>query len=319
MRKILDSLGTNITRISLNEMIGSGEWTDPGVAAIYLAVVERSGAESAAHACWGDSGGIYNCDNNSLDGLLTVDGAKPRSPWWVYKGYADITGRLVGFTLPADHSPANLYPTWVDGVVGQDSAKKVVRGIFGRSLAARVQGFVTDTGRIGVPFRFTNMNSVPYLGGTGKVHVTAQLIPKSGFSPLAAPLPALDAMYAVSDNALQFTVPNVGDGEAFTVLLTPEGGTAVAAHPLAGAAGGVSIDAGRRLHLPTRAAGVSVRLYSVSGRLLSGFRSQIEEGRAMDLGPRLQKAGGVAVAHVVCYDADGRGISDAALLIGQTK
>ena len=302
MRDFMNSNGINITRISFNEVIYYGEYPNPGLTVKYFAAMERSGIESAAHACWPDTLGAYNCNNNSLNGLLTIDGTKPRGAWWAYKGYADITGRLAAVT--GSYS--------VDGVVGQDSAKREARGVFGRFAV------LTGTDKVDMALRFTNMNSVAYLGRTGKVHVTAHLMPK-GHAPLTAPLPVLDATYAVSDNALQFTVPNVGDGEAFTVRLTPEGGTAVAAHPLPGAAGGVSIDAGRRLHLPARAAGVSVRFYSVCGRLLSGFRSHVDEGRAMDLGPLLQKAGGVAVAHVVCYDAGGRGISDAALLIGQAK
>ncbi len=115
IRQFMAANGINIQRISINEILF--DWSSPGPLAGYLATIDRLGIESAAHACWDESTGS-NCTNYSLDGILTPGpNYQTRGPWWVYKGYADITGTLVGVTPGAT----------TDGIAGRDSATRTAK------------------------------------------------------------------------------------------------------------------------------------------------------------------------------------------------
>ena len=134
------------TRISINEMVPSSSNFDPSVHIFYFANLERAAVDSACHSCWAEEcpvGGTPPCFNcaqadaagvhggQSLDGLLTVDSASPRSVWWAYKAYAALNGTL----LKVNASTAA-------GLGGVDGVASLSED--GKSLAA-VVGKIGDT------------------------------------------------------------------------------------------------------------------------------------------------------------------------------
>ena len=191
MREFMAGQDIRIARISLNEIINSKQTLNPGVTAIYFANIERAGIDGACHACWGDKDGASTCENQSLDGILTPD-KQPRSAWWAYKGYADITGRLVEVRPSAS----------VDGVAGLDVQSKTVRVILGR-----------DGGTSGsVEVNIENLKS-------SKVHILAQRIPASGWDALARPETKLDADYSVEGGRLKVMLLDFGPSDAYVITL----------------------------------------------------------------------------------------------------
>jgi len=198
MRSYMASNGFNISRISINEVIHPGEYTNPGATARTIASLERARVDSAAHACWGDTGGS-NCNNNSLDGILTFDNTQPRSAWWAYRGYANITGRIVRL------SPGGT----VDGVAGQDSGLQTASVVLGR------EGASGD-----VLVNFTRISSAAYLNNAGQVRVVAKRIPDSGSSSLSGPTTVVDADYAVSNDSVSVTLPDFGYSDAYIIKLS---------------------------------------------------------------------------------------------------
>jgi hypothetical protein len=198
MRSYMASNGFNISRISINEVIHPGEYTNPGATARTIASLERARVDSAAHACWGDTGGS-NCNNNSLDGILTFDNTQPRSAWWAYRGYANITGRIVRL------SPGGT----VDGVAGQDSGLQTASVVLGK------EGTSGD-----VLVNFTRISSAAYLNNAGQVRVVAKRIPDSGSSSLSGPTTVVDADYAVSNDSVSVTLPDFGYSDAYIIKLS---------------------------------------------------------------------------------------------------
>lgn len=99
VKSALAARGITNVPVVMNEYVGQHEQTRPGVLPQYFARMQAAGVPYGIHATWPEpapSGGNANFYNNSLDGLLT-DGPnqQPRSTWWVYKRYSEMTGNLV--------------------------------------------------------------------------------------------------------------------------------------------------------------------------------------------------------------------------------
>ncbi len=201
MKQFLAQNGISIKRFCINEWIGPKQQTMPGFAVRFFAQGERAGIDGACHACWGDqTPGVSNCENTTLDGILTDKDRQPRSTWWAYKAYADVNGRLVKVT-PAKE---------VDGLAGRDLTAKTAHIVLGR-----------DGGTAGVVMlRCENMRAVGYLMKNGKVHVKAERIPDSGWSALANPTVEVDRDYLVTQGVLSIELPNFGPSDAYSISLS---------------------------------------------------------------------------------------------------
>jgi hypothetical protein len=210
MRSFMTTNGINVPKISINEMIHGGEQFFPGVAVRYFSAIERTEVVSAVHACWDESGGTNCFNSGSLNGLLTFDGTQPRSVWWAYKGYADVSGRLVDVAAS---------PT-VDAVAGQDLSQLTASVVLGRW-----------GGTENVAVRFRNIGSVSYLNNGGKIRVVAQRIAYSADSPLVAPTKTIDVDYAVSGDELTVVLPDFGSYDAYTIKLSPGSATSDTSPP----------------------------------------------------------------------------------------
>ena len=193
MRAFMKAQGIKPLPICLNEIINSKQATSPGVTVHYLANLERAGVDGACHACWGDeTAGVSACENQSLDGILTHPDKQPRSTWWAYKGYADVTGRLIDLRPSAT----------VDGVAGIDPKTKMVHVVLGRDGK--------ESGPVDVEF----------LNGSGKVFVHAERIPASGWKALVSPEVATVNADTAEPNRVRVTLPDLSPSDAYIIRLS---------------------------------------------------------------------------------------------------
>lgn len=65
----------------------------------YLWNAEYAGASGICKSCWENSpaSGGRTCWNNSMDGIMDVNG-EPRATWWVYKFYAESLAKRIAIT-----------------------------------------------------------------------------------------------------------------------------------------------------------------------------------------------------------------------------
>lgn len=199
LRSFLKSNGIRVRRFSLNEIIGGHHLTRPGPTALYLWAIEEAGIESAAHACWEDEEkGVYGCWTDSLDGILIPRTGKPRSTWWVYRRYADVTGTLVRVTGGDS----------VRGIAGRDEKTKQVAALIGRE----------GEGKADVRLRFAGLDRAKFLRGT--VRVVVERIPDSGWNHLPEPEVIQDCVRPLFGTELTVIVPGVGPNDACFVRIT---------------------------------------------------------------------------------------------------
>lgn len=200
MRRFLKENDIKIHRFSLNEIIGGSYLTRPGPTAWYLHSVEESGIESAAHACWEDEKkGVFGCQDGLLDGVLTYDSRQPRSTWWVYRRYADITGRLLRVKPTASAA----------GIAGRDDLNEEVRVLIGRDAAARES----------LRLRFVNLHRTSFLKPWGRIRVTVEHIPDSGWKRLIQPTVIMDEVRQADSDELAIAIPTIGPTDACFVRL----------------------------------------------------------------------------------------------------
>jgi xylan 1,4-beta-xylosidase len=123
-----------IKEIHINEIVSESDQYHPGENIGWLDQLEKGGADKSARGCWG-----ANCANNTLDGILEPFSNAPRSPWWVYRFYADGLESRVS-TISSDPRVAALASR-----IGTDSTQaQVLVGYFSRTdLPAPVTGQVT--------------------------------------------------------------------------------------------------------------------------------------------------------------------------------
>jgi xylan 1,4-beta-xylosidase len=200
LRGFLRANGIPLKPISLNEIVGPQHQTKPGPTAMYLWAIEQAGVDSAAHACWEDEEkGVWGCGSDSLDGLLVPTTKKPRSVWWVYRRYADLTGRLV-LVEPGKS---------ICGLASVDAKKKQIGVLIGCNAQGKIDG----------KLKFANLRSVGFLGE--KVRVTIERIPDIGWKPLEQPEIVHQSVRVLFSNGITIPVPNIGPQDAFFVRLSP--------------------------------------------------------------------------------------------------
>lgn len=202
-RRLLAEHQIAVGRLCINEIIGPGLHTRPGAAVRFFAALERARVDGACHATWPDADDGHN--PHSLSGILTQQEKLPRSTWWAYKGYADVTGRLVSLQPSAT----------VDGVAGHDADAKETRTVLGRVAGDAPAG--------AVELHFINLASAPGLVLDAKTHITAQRIPMSAWESLPSPVAVLDAWHEVRDDQVTLTLPEFGPDDAYLITVRAPG------------------------------------------------------------------------------------------------
>lgn len=201
IRQWMTDNGIAIDRISIGEIIPENRQFVPGTVVSYMANIERAGIESAAHSCWDDCAPdcITNCWNCSINGMLTHDLQNARSCWWAFKGYADITGRLVQVRPDPRLN--------VDAVAGYNDSLETIYILLGNHNI-----FASST----VLLRLINLDSIDFLAGKDNLYVRAERIPNTDTEILDQPALILDEEIPVQDGQLKLSV-ELEPGEACTV------------------------------------------------------------------------------------------------------
>ncbi len=195
-----------ITRICLNEVINEEDELSPGATTWFFSQLEAARVDGACHATWREPDADAGKQGDRLlSGILTYVDQQPRSAWWAYKGYADITGRLV------EVRPS----TTVAGVAGTDRRHAEARLVLGRMGGA--PGAIT--------LRLIHLDKASYLAKDGKVHIVAQRIPAMGWNALVRPVPVMAEDVKSQQGELVVTLPEFGPSDAYLVeMLQPGGG-----------------------------------------------------------------------------------------------
>jgi hypothetical protein len=203
LRSFMASNGINIPKISINEYIsydGSDSHMtsvpDPGSHARLVANLDLAALDSAAKSVWSSGATLDNVAPNNTKTSL----------WWVYKAYADITGRLVRVVS----SPS------IDGVAGHDLSTGTARVLLGSSGGV--------TGDVGVSI--AALNQVSYLASGGKIHVVAERITASTKGS-TLPQREIDADYLISNNQITVILPSFASTQAFVLTLSSPNPTSV--------------------------------------------------------------------------------------------
>ena len=94
-----------VRRLLVGESMSYETSMSPGLVLAHLFHAEAGGASGLLRACWDEPGQgrrspVSNCWNNSLDGLLTADGA-PRAAYWAVAAYAGSAKGRVGSKMLA--------------------------------------------------------------------------------------------------------------------------------------------------------------------------------------------------------------------------
>jgi hypothetical protein len=126
-KALLTAKGITGVALGVNEYVGHHEQTRPGVLPHYFAAMRASGAVYGVHATWPDANpgtptNVNNTYNDSLNGLLTDDTKQPRSTWWAYKRYGEMTGQMVQVDAGAT----------ITGVASVDAANDTATILLGR-------------------------------------------------------------------------------------------------------------------------------------------------------------------------------------------
>ncbi len=209
---------TKTPTIDSNEMICNFEQFRPGVIPHYFANLRAANVDYGVHACWNDPvwdgaspPNVNNGFNNSLDGLLTPDTKQPRSVWWVYEKYAEMSGNYVSLTGSSS----------VTGLASVDAANKELMVLLGRDVGYDPTGF----GPLSVTLQVDQLRTA--LGFSGMLQADLWRIPNSGSDALASPTLAGSSLLAA--DSLSLTLPNFGANDAYYVTLraVPEPGALV--------------------------------------------------------------------------------------------
>lgn len=207
-RTFMAANGIDINRISLNEIVGTAtfdgapQWQSPGPLPRYFLNIERSDIESAAHACWGEPDGGDNCENASLNGLLTADTKQPRSTYWVYERYGQMSGTVAGFKQGVVRNDAGI--ATFDGLATKDDG--VAHVLFGRTRS-------TDGSDVEV--KLTNLDQVANLVRDGAVRVTGEVIADTKTAASSGPVITRDRIMRVADGQVVVPVPGFGNADAY--------------------------------------------------------------------------------------------------------
>ena len=192
--------------IQFNEYVADDQKNDPGILVSYIRELEDGQVDGACHACWEEEiAGTYNCFNGSLDGILTPE-REPRSTYWVYKGYGDITGTLVD--VSSDGST-------VTGLAGTDFDMVTAAVLLGRDSGTK------ET----ISLVLSNIPSY-LVNASDEVKVVAERIEDSGWAVLTSPVatPEHDIYVVDGSDSIEIELSFFGPSDAYLIrLYNPDG------------------------------------------------------------------------------------------------
>ena len=203
-----------ITRILVNEIGGPPYTHQPAGTLQRYAAFEEGGADAAARACWNGSGGVDECSNGGIDGLLTAGSLLPRSVWWAHTLYAaGVSGRVASTV-----SGANLAAIASRGAGSQLPQVLVGHVDFGRTINRQP---ATLSARL----TLNNLRALDGFLRAGRVNVQVESIPDTGELALAAPVVLGSVPVDIVGGAASIDLPPMQVGQVLRLTMQPlEGG-----------------------------------------------------------------------------------------------
>jgi len=169
--------------------------------------LHRAGIEGTSKACWPEDypdGGLNNCWNNSLDGLLDPLYKKPRSIWWAFKLYADMSGSIIQVTPQNDLLA-------IDGIASYNSSRKEAYILLGRYL--RREGCEKNVIAV--------IDSIPEeIQKNKKIRVLIRKIPDTKKELLEKPVDFSNEVLVIKDNRLKIMLPDMDSEDVFSIILS---------------------------------------------------------------------------------------------------
>jgi hypothetical protein len=174
-----------VEKIMFYEIINQWIQFSPSEILQVLKTLEDNSIDGACKGCWAESDGIYNCDKNSLDGLLDKDG-NPRSAWWAYKYYAESVNNRVT-------SAAN-YDDLVSFVSADKSTVKLLLANNSKFNLVNVEVRINDSNFSFLSKKLTNLR------------VNVFEIPDTGERALTTSIPVSSKSLKIKDKKLSFQI-----------------------------------------------------------------------------------------------------------------
>jgi hypothetical protein len=183
--------------IAANEMIGRDDQFRPGAIPHYFANLRQADLQYGIHSCWCEPDGRAN--TTMLDGLLNLDTGLPRSTWWVYEKYAQMSGQYVSLTGSSS----------VTGLASVDAVNHKLMVLLGRDA--------TGAGAIDLQLQIKKLTTA--LGFTGALRADLWRIENSDINALASPTPS--SLTLLTSESVCLTLPDFGANDAYYVTLAP--------------------------------------------------------------------------------------------------
>lgn len=190
--------------IHINEYEPEDQHFIPGYGVGWLYYLEKAGVDQANRACWDLPKGESTCWAG-FDGLLSQDNVTPRPLYWVYKAYADMNGSRVSSETSL---PQTVALASTDGSTGEI---RILAGKFGQQgesgrVAIEVKGIRNDISSV-----IAEMTQIP------NVDKGMQLLP--------VPRPPVRDAIRVEEGSFSIVIPKFRDGEAYSIVVRPDGGS----------------------------------------------------------------------------------------------
>jgi hypothetical protein len=215
IRSYLKNNNINIDRFMFPEITGPDFQFSPGNAVSFMANIHRARVEASAKSCWPDTALTdcpENCFTDTLDGLLHPLSGEPRSTWWCYKKYAEMSGILLSFTT-LDKNIA------LDGIASYDASAKQARILLGRTQSNNVLKGRAKTGK--AQDIVLEIRNIPEkLIQADEIRLIAKKIPDSGPNVLKEPLLMIDSAKRVNTGSLKISLPGMGTEDVYYLVLS---------------------------------------------------------------------------------------------------
>lgn len=189
MKQFMQANGININKFDITEYQGYSDNYRPGPTVAFIADMERAPNVSGTKGNWADA--------NQLEGLVTDPNApQPRSIWWVYKRYADMTGNIVTTMLAS-----------------------VING-FGSYDAGTQTAMVLAGNQGGAGAKTIQLNNIPagIISG-GQVAVTLEQIPDTERAALTAPIVISQGDQPITGGSITVSIPSFGTWDAYVITV----------------------------------------------------------------------------------------------------
>jgi hypothetical protein len=201
VRAYMHARGIPDRQISINEYLDNAERTSPGISIAFFERLEKAGVSTAIKSCWTpEDCGTYYFQGGNYNGLYGRSDSTfhPRSIWWAYRWYADMSGTLL-------QTPALGKSEVFLGVL--DSSARKLQLVFANATQSKV-----------VDSRTVRIERIP-ADFLGACRIKVELLKNEGETIHVKPKVLVDRTLELSSSTLHFEVPRLNAGDALRYIL----------------------------------------------------------------------------------------------------